>query len=380
MDMPKPRKILVVIATRPDVVKLAPVIDVLRGMPEQFSVRVLFTSQHRDLAASILEYFDLRPDYDLDVMTAGQSPADVTARVLERVAAIYQAERPDLVMVQGDTTSAMAAALGAFYGKIPVAHVEAGLRTEQAYDPFPEEMNRRLITRLASVHFAATEANRRALLHENVPAESIYVTGNPVIDALGRIVADRKVAPPLIAQEIAGRGNRIVVLTTHRRENFGEPQRDIFRAVRAVVDRYRDLEIVFPVHPNPAVAGAIAEHLPEHPRIHRIEPLDYPPFVRLLAMAHFVMTDSGGLQEECPALGRPVLVLRATTERQEIIEAGSGVLVGIAYDAIVAAVDALMNDPALYDRMATPRYPFGEGDAAGRIASILAADHLLSIP
>lgn len=369
--MSEPRKIVVVIGTRPDVVKLAPVIAALRRRPESCIVRVLFTSQHRQLAASILRYFDLSPDHDLDVMIAGQSLPEVTSRVLLKAGAIYDEERPDLVVVQGDTTSAMAAAMAAFYRKIPVAHVEAGLRTEQIYDPFPEEMNRRLITRLASLHLAATTANRDALLRENVPAGAIRVTGNPVIDALRGIVADPHVEPPAVAREITGRGNRIVVLTTHRRENFGEPQREIFRAVHRVVQRHPELELVFPVHPNPAVAHAIDEYLPEHPRVHRIEPIEYPPFIRLLAMSHFAMTDSGGLQEECPALGVPTLILRATTERQEAVDAGSALLVGVACDAIVAAADQLMSDPGLYARMSVPRYPFGRGDAAERIADAI---------
>jgi len=368
--MSEPKNIIVIIGTRPDVVKLAPVIGALRRRPERYATRVLFTSQHRELAASILRYFDLRPDHDLDIMTAGQFPSEVTARVLLRAGEIFDLEQPDLVMVQGDTTSAMAAALGAFYRKIPVVHVEAGLRTDEMYDPFPEEMNRRLITRLATFHCAATEANRAALLRENVPAENIHVTGNPVIDALRTIIADPRIKAPGIADDIAGRGNRLVVLTTHRRENFGGPQREIFRAVRGVIERHPHLEIVFPVHPNPRVAAAIAEHLPDHPRIHPIEPLDYPQFIHLLARAYFVMTDSGGLQEEAPALGKPVLVLRATTERQELVASGSGMLAGVDGDAIMNAVDRLMTDHALYESMAVQRYPFGEGDAGERIAEL----------
>lgn len=368
--------VIVVIGTRPDVVKLAPVIAALCRRPERFRTRVVFTSQHRELAASILGYFHVRPDYDLDVMTAGQSLSDITARVLSSIGNVYEQERPDLVLVQGDTTSAMAAALEAFHRKIPVGHVEAGLRTEEMYDPFPEEMNRRLITQLASLHFPATEANRTALLRENVPAGRIWVTGNPVIDALRQIMADPSLQTPALAGEIVERGNRLVVLTTHRRENFGEAQREIFRAVRAVIDAHPDLEIIFPVHPNPAVMATIAEHLPEHPRLHRIQPMNYPEFIRLLASAHFVMTDSGGLQEEAPALGKPVLVLRATTERQELIASGSGLLVGIRSEDIIAAVQRLMTDHNLYARMAVPRYPFGEGDAAEMVVSGILEGHM----
>lgn len=365
-------KILVAFGTRPEAVKLAPVIRALREASDRFATVVVFTSQHRDLASSIIEYFDIRPDYNLDVMTMAQSPSEVTARVLGAIEGVYMRESPDLVLVQGDTTTAMASALGAFYRKIPAAHVEAGLRTGSIYNPFPEEMNRRLIGTLASLHLAATDANRDALLHENVAAETIHVTGNPVIDALRMILDDKgRSVPPAIASEIIARGNRIVLLTTHRRENFGEPQREIFHAVSTIVEQHPSIEIIFPVHPNPVVAEAIRSDLPPHPRIHLIEPLDYPPFIHLLSMSHLVLTDSGGLQEEAPALGVPVLILRTTTEREEVITAGSGRLVGVRKDAIIAAVDELLNDNEVYARMAVRRYPFGEGGAAGKILQIL---------
>lgn len=366
-----PKNIVVVVATRPDIIKLAPVVRELRRDAERFAVRVIFTAQHRDLARPLLDYFAVAPDHDLEVMTANQSPATVTARVLEAAGDVLARVDADWLVVQGDTTSAMASAMAAYYRKIPVAHVEAGLRTDSIYNPFPEEMNRRVIARLAGLHFAATEANRAALLREGVPADTIHVTGNPVIDALGMILDDARAEAPTIASEIEARGNRMVVLTTHRRENFGEPQRGIFAAVAALVERHPSIEIVFPVHPNPAVAEAIARHLPPHPRVHLVEPLDYPAFIRLLARAHMVLSDSGGLQEEAPALGVPVLILRTTTERQEAVDAGSAKLVGVERDAIVAAADALLTDTALYAAMATPRFPFGEGNAARRIADAL---------
>jgi UDP-N-acetylglucosamine 2-epimerase (non-hydrolysing) len=369
------KKIAVVLGTRPDAIKLAPVVGALRRDADAFETRVIFTSQHRDLAASILDYFDIIPDFDLEVMTEAQSPSDVAARVLERIDPILRAERPDMVLVQGDTTTAMAAALGAFHRAIPVGHVEAGLRTGDRYNPFPEEMNRRLVTQLASLHFAATEANRQALLAENVPDVSIHVTGNPVIDALHAIMADASPAlTPVVAGDIASRGNRLLLLTTHRRENFGDPQREIFEAMAAIIERHDDVEIIFPMHPNPAVRAAIARHLPAHPRVHPIEPLDYPHFIHLLAKAHLVLTDSGGLQEEAPALGVPVLVLRTTTEREEMIAAGAGLLVGVRRDDIIEAASRVLNDDDAYRALAVPRFPFGAGGAGGRIAAILNAD------
>ncbi len=360
---------MVVLGTRPEVVKLAPVVRALRSRVS--SVRVAFTSQHRELARGIADVFDLRADFDLDIMTAAQQPHQVASRVQEGLQGVLADVRPALVMVQGDTTTAMAAAMAAFYGKIPVAHVEAGLRTDDPYNPFPEEMNRRLITRLAALHFAATSANYRALLAEGVSDAAIHVTGNPVIDAVEWILADRGAELPEVAREVSMRGNRILLLTTHRRENFGAPQAAILRAVASIVEMFPDVEVVFPVHPNPIVRAAVAEHLPEHSRIHRLGPLEYPAFINLLAASHLVLTDSGGLQEEAPALGKPTLVLRTTTEREEMIAAGSGLLVGIEHDAIVSAAAALLTDDAAYRAMATPRFPFGEGGASERIAGVV---------
>ncbi|MEO5930224.1 MAG: UDP-N-acetylglucosamine 2-epimerase (non-hydrolyzing) [Candidatus Kapaibacterium sp.] len=365
------QRILVVMGTRPDVVKLAPVVHALRRADDRFDTRVLFTSQHRDLAASMIEYFDLRPDHDLDIMTAGQSPSGITARLLGLLDDLYEADRPDRVIVLGDTTSAMAAAMAAFHRKISVAHVEAGLRTGSRYNPFPEEMNRRLITQLADLHFAATEANRENLLRENVHPGSIHVTGNPVIDALGHILNDPAAIPPRQASEILARRNRIILLTTHRRENFGEAQQAIFAAIGGIVEEHDDVEVVFPVHPNPAVAEAIAEWLPPHPRIHCIEPLDYPAFIRLLSLAHLVLSDSGGLQEEAPALGRPLLVLRTTTERREAVDAGAAILAGVEEEAIMLHARHLLTDADAYAAMAVPRFPFGAGGAAERIVEWL---------
>ncbi|HVZ40548.1 MAG TPA: UDP-N-acetylglucosamine 2-epimerase (non-hydrolyzing) [Candidatus Kapabacteria bacterium] len=368
--MNRSTRVDVILGTRPEVIKLAPVIAALRAA--HVETRVIFTSQHRELAATSASAFGLKPDLDLDLMTPGQSPSQLAARVLSSLDAYFANDPPGLVVVQGDTTTTMSAALAAFHRGIPIAHVEAGLRTDSPVNPFPEEMNRRLATRLATLHCAATEANRQALLRENVPAAGIHVTGNTVIDALASILADTSEdVQPELAKAVAARGNRLLLFTTHRRENFGEPQREILSALRRIVEEHPDLEAAFPVHPNPLVLAAVAEHLPPHPRIHRLEPMDYPAFVRLLAASHLVMTDSGGLQEEGPALGKPVLVLRTTTEREELIRSGGGLLVGVRCDDIVAAAGELLRDPALYQRMAVVRYPFGAAGAAERIARII---------
>lgn len=363
----------VVLGTRPEVIKLAPVIRALREGADAVETRVVFTSQHRDMAAAVAAALALSPDVDLDLMTPGQSPSDVLSRTLAALDPMLAADRPALVMVQGDTTTALAAAIAAFHRRIPMAHVEAGLRTPWPDNPFPEEMNRRLISRLATLHFAATEANHAALLHEGVSKETVHVTGNTVIDALEWIVAVRADAVPAIARDIERRDHRIVLATTHRRENFGEAQRNILRAISRLVEMHEDIEVVLPVHPNPAVVEAVDRHLPQHERIHRIAPLGYPEFVHLLARAYMALTDSGGIQEEGPALGVPVLVLRTTTERPELIECGSGLLVGVDYENIVAAAGAVLSDPARHAAMAVRRFPFGRGGAASRIAAITRA-------
>lgn len=365
--MDSKQSVMVVLGTRPEVIKLAPVIAALRGDSSAFSTRVVFTSQHREMAASIAAAFALVPDNDLGIMTPGQTPPEVMARVIAALDPVLAAAAPGLVVVQGDTTTALAAALAAYYRQIPVAHVEAGLRTESLYNPFPEEMNRRLISRLASLHFAATDANRETLLAENVPAGSIHVTGNPVIDAL-RMIVESDAPPPPLVQAVRERGNRLLLLTTHRRENFGAPQHEIFRAIGSIVDAFADVEVVFPVHPNPAVTESVASWLPAHDRVHAVAPMEYPEFVRLLAASHLVLTDSGGLQEEAPALGRPVLILRTTTEREEIVRCGGARLVGIDHDAIVAEASRLLADTEAYDAMAVPRFPFGSPGASERIA------------
>lgn len=362
------KKVSVVFGTRPEAIKLAPVINELKRYGDRLSVTVVITGQHRNLVSPILTYFKIRPDHDLDLMKADQKPVDLVLRVCRKIDSVFRDERPDLVVVQGDTTSAMAAAQTAFYRKIAVAHVEAGLRTTDRYNPFPEEMNRRLLTQLCTVHFAATESNREKLLKENVAPESIFVTGNPVIDALHEITrrpAGRVDLPGDIKN--IGRGRKLIVLTSHRRENFGEPQKNIFSAVLELLNTYPDVEIVYPVHPNPEVTRAVRKWLPAHPRLHRIEPMDYISFIRLLDRSYFVMTDSGGIQEEAPALGKPVLVLRVTTEREEILKSGNGILAGVEKDAILSEAARLIEHPDEYKKFSRRSYPFGKGNASKKI-------------
>ncbi len=363
--------ILIVLGTLPEAIKLAPVISLLKK-DGSIDLRVIFTGQHRTLAASIFEFFDIDIDHDLEIMTHAQSSSQIAARVLLALDPIIDESKPDWILVQGDTTSAVAAALAGFYRRVRVAHVEAGLRSGVADDPFPEEMNRRIISRLASLHFVPTERNRVNLIAERVNEDCIRITGNTVIDAMEAILADDDPALlPDIAREIAGRNNRMVLLTTHRRENFGDGQRGIFEAIGDIVEEHRDIEIVYPMHPNPAVTEGADEYLPSHERIHRMPPVDYPRFLHLMSRAWLVMTDSGGLQEEAPALGLPTLVLRRTTERPELIECGSGELVGIDRTAIVEAVRRLSTNRDLYASMSERRYPFGEGGAAAEILRAL---------
>lgn len=364
------RSILVVLGTRPDAIKLAPVVLALRRHSD-LRVRILTTAQHRDMVEPMLAAFGLAPDLDLDVMTHGQGPSTVAARVLERLDPILAAAPPSWLVVLGDTTTALAAALAAFHRRVPVAHVEAGLRSGVADNPFPEEMNRRAIAQIARLHFAPTERNRAHLLREGIEPEQIEVTGNTVIDAVEIIVGAAPPLPPVVAGVLA-RGSRLLVLTAHRRENHGAPLRSIYRAARRIVERYGDVEVVAPIHPNPNVVETAAEVLGDHPRLHRVEPLFYPPFLASLASATLVLTDSGGLQEELPALGVPVLVLRTTTERPELIESGGGILVGVDEEKIVAETCGLLENADRLGAMAQRRYPFGEGGAAQRIAEHLA--------
>jgi len=366
-------KVLVVVGTRPEAIKMAPVIRALEARPDAFSVSVCLTAQHRDLLDQVVETFGLRVDYDLDLMHPDQTIYDTAARVLTGMQGVLAKAGPDVALVHGDTTTTFAAALAAHYAKVRVGHVEAGLRTHDPYQPFPEEMNRHLADVLSTYHYAPTEQAKANLLAENVPEAGIVVTGNTVIDALLH-VADRP-CPDFADARLAaaGKEKKLLLVTAHRRESFGAPLREMFGAMRALVEANADLEIVYPVHPNPNVQAAAQEVLGGVERVALVEPLAYAPFVHLMKRAYIVLTDSGGIQEEAPSLGKPVLVMRKVTERPEAIAAGTARLVGTKRDAIVRGVQGLLDDEAAYAAMARRGNPYGDGHAAERIA-----DHLLS--
>lgn len=354
---------------------MAPVIRELKKHSDTVESMVCVTAQHREMLYPLLEFLGVSIDRDLQVMEKGQSLSDLTARVIVGMTKILEAERPVCVVTQGDTTTVLATAIAAFYQKIPVAHVEAGLRTRNVYSPYPEEMNRRLTGSLAALHFAPTRRAVENLLQEGVPEEAIVLTGNPVIDSLHWVL--RK---PLSssAEEIINRyspaaGRKLILVTAHRRESFGAPFLSLCRGLRAIVERNPDVDMVYPVHMNPRVREAVGEVLTGHPRIHLIEPLGYEPFCHLMNRAHIVLTDSGGVQEEAPALGKPVLVLREDTERPEAVESGSVEIVGTSTDRIVSRTEQLLHDPALYERMSRAVSPYGDGHAAERMAEKLVA-------
>lgn len=364
------RRVMFCFGTRPEAIKLAPVIQELARHAREFQPVVLVTAQHRQMLDQVLRVFDITPDYDLDVMRPGQSLADVTVGVLRGVERVLRRARPDMVMVQGDTTSALAAALAAFYERIPVGHVEAGLRTGDKYSPYPEEMNRRLVSGLADLHFAPTRTARDNLLREGVPRGRIRVTGNTVVDALRAIRASKAKWRVPVLDRIAP-GQRVVLVTAHRRENFGPGFERICRALRMIVERNPDVAVVYPVHLNPNVRKPARAILGRVPRVYLVAPLEYLPFVRLMERAYVILTDSGGIQEEAPALGKPVLVMRDVTERPEAVAAGTARLVGTETEVIVSATERLLRSAAAYRKMARARNPFGDGLASRRIAAAL---------
>ncbi len=359
---------------------MAPVVRELDRHRGQIESVVCVTAQHREMLDQVLRLFDITPDLDLDLMEENQSPASFTARAMGALSEALEKVAPELVLVQGDTTTAMVASLAAFYGKIPVGHVEAGLRTHSRYSPFPEEMNRRLLGALATYHFAPTERAATALRREGISEELIFITGNPVIDAL-RWISSRPPAPETVrflaslgldARTGDSRnGSRTLLVTAHRRESFGEPLAEICRAVKALVRRNRDVQIIYPVHPNPNVRQAAFTHLAGERQIHLVDPLPYETLVHLMARSYLVLTDSGGLQEEAPALGKPVLVLREETERTEGVEVGAAKLVGTDAAAVLEESERLLHDAEAYRRMACAVSPYGDGQAAPRIVEIL---------
>ena len=365
------QKVLCVFGTRPDAIKMAPVVLELKRRTDEFAVKVAVTGQHRTMLDQVLSVFEIAPDYDLDIMTQGQTLSQVTTRALSGLDPILASEKPDWVLAQGDTTTTFAAALGAFYHRAKFGHVEAGLRTGNKYDPFPEEMNRLLTTRLATLHFPPTPESAANLRADGVGDDAIVLTGNTVIDALLTVAAKPYTPTDAALAEILADPRRMILVTTHRRENWGEPMARIGRAVRQLVDTFPNTVAVVPWHLNPLVREALTPSLLGHARVKLIEPQDYVPFVKLEQKAALILTDSGGVQEEAPSLGKPVLVLRETTERPEGVAAGTAKLVGTDTDLIVAEAARLLSDAGAYAAMARAVSPYGDGRAAERIADAL---------
>ena len=369
-------KILVVFGTRPEAIKMAPVI---RTLDDNFDVKICVTAQHRQMLDQVLELFEITPDYDLDIMQPGQDLFDITSNVLLGVKKVLQIEEPNVVLVHGDTTTSMATAMAAFYLKIPVGHVEAGLRTYDINSPFPEEFNRQITSRIATLHFAPTKISRQNLLDEKVLDSQIYVTGNTVIDALLSMVEKARIVDfsdtllkrmPFLKQEKSGMP-RIILVTGHRRENFGLGFEEICHALSVVANENPDIHIIYPVHLNPNVREPVNRILSNLNNVHLIEPMEYLTFIKLMDLSYLILTDSGGIQEEAPSLGKPVLVMRDTTERPEAVESGTVKLVGTNKNDIVKMVNRLLTDSNFYMQMSKAHNPYGDGKAGGIICDIL---------
>lgn len=379
------KTVMLVFGTRPEAIKMAPLVKAFEKHPQDFTTLVCVTGQHREMLDQVLHLFDIVPDYDLNIMKQGQDLYDVTARVLVGMRDVLKQAKPDVVLVHGDTTTSTAAALAAFYQQIPVGHVEAGLRTHDIYSPWPEEMNRQITGRIATYHFAPTPLAQENLLKENIPPQHITVTGNTVIDALYAVVEkiqqDRSLSGELTERLQAagydplriGQGRRLVLITGHRRENFGEGFRNICRAIKTLSEKYPEVDFVYPMHLNPNVRRPIAEVFGQQhgANLFFIEPLEYLEFVFLMEKSTLVLTDSGGIQEEAPGLGKPVLVMRDTTERPEALAAGTVRLVGTDYDRITGEVSRLLDDKTYYESMSRAVNPYGDGLACGRIVTRL---------
>lgn len=363
-------KVMIVFGTRPEAIKMAPVVLELQKHADRIQTIVAVTAQHRQMLDQVLDLFQITPDYDLDIMSQGQTLYDITTKSLMGLKDVLAKEKPDLVLVHGDTTTTFAGALASYYQQVPVGHVEAGLRTGDIYSPFPEEMNRKLTGAIAAIHFAPTATAKANLLKENVNPSHIYVTGNTVIDALMTTVAgDYDFGDDL--KDVDFHNHRVILLTTHRRENLGEPMRHIYKALRRIIEEIPDTEIVFPVHRNPLVRKVVEEELAGVDRIHLIDPMEYEPFANLMSLSSLVLTDSGGIQEEAPSLGKPVLVLRNTTERPEAVEAGTVRLIGTDKDVVYAETKRLLTDQAAYDAMSNAVNPYGDGKASQRIVQAI---------
>lgn len=359
-------KVLLVFGTRPEAIKMAPLVKELQSRP-QFSTTVCITAQHREMLDQVLELFRITPDYDLNIMKREQGLTDITTTVLTEMQRVISEVKPDIVLVHGDTTTTFAGALAAFYQQVPIGHVEAGLRTWDKYSPYPEEMNRQFVDCMCDLYFAPTEQSKQNLLAENRPEQAIYVTGNTVIDALQTTVQPGYTHPLLEWCK----DSRLVLLTAHRRENLGAPMRDIFTAVRRLVEEIPDIKVIYPVHMNPKVRQVADEVLADNPKIRLVEPLEAFDFHNFINAAHIILTDSGGIQEEAPSLGKPVLVLRNTTERPEGVAGGTLKLVGTDAEAVYRESKNLLQNPAAYDEMSRANNPYGDGQASRRIADIL---------
>lgn len=363
-------KILTVFGTRPEGIKMAPIIKTMEKR-EGIENIICITAQHREMLDQVLNIFNIEPDYDLNIFKPGQTLTEITTRALEGLEKVIIETKPDVLLVQGDTTTVFAGALAAFYQKVKVGHVEAGLRSGNLYSPYPEEANRRLTGVLTNFHFAPTENNRQNLLREGYPDDRIFITGNTVIDALNYVVKENYEFKYSSLNNIDYKNKRVILLTSHRRENIGKPMENIFSAVRDIVNKYPDVELVFPIHLNPKVRDIAYRIFDNQERVHIIDPLDYEPFTNLMARSYLVITDSGGLQEEAPSLGKPVLVVREETERPEGIEAGTAKLVGTQYDNIYMELDILLSNEEEYHKMANAVNPYGDGKASERIVDII---------
>jgi len=378
-------RVLCVFGTRPEAIKMAPVIKELKKHPDYFETRICVTAQHREMLDQMLKLFSISPDVDLNLMETNQTLSELTSRVLLKMTEVLQEEQPDWVLIQGDTTTVMAAALAAFYLRIPVGHIEAGLRTLDKYSPFPEEINRRIVTVLATYHFAPTKRAQERLIAEGVGPENVFLTGNTVVDALRwilespvseeakKLFAELGLPDPAVAK-VEDLPFKLILVTAHRRESFGPSFESLCRGLRAIAERNEDVVLLYPVHLNPNVREPVMKILSDHPRIKLIDPLPYEPFVRLMDIAYLILTDSGGIQEEASVLGKPVLVLREITERPELIEAGIGKIVGTDAERILMETEIILKNSDVYRAMAQMAALFGDGRAAERIVKILIGD------
>lgn len=363
-------KVMTVFGTRPEAIKMCPLVLELKKY-EDITPIVCVTAQHREMLDQVLDAFGVKPDYDLDIMKTRQTLAGITTRVLMGMEEVLKKERPDIVLVHGDTSTSFVAALGAFYEQIKVGHVEAGLRTYDIYSPFPEEMNRQLTGRIANLHFSPTQRNFDNLIKENVDGEKIYITGNTVIDALKTTVKENYEFSDECLKSLDFDNKRVIIVTAHRRENLGKPLEDICTAIAEIVDEYKDVEVVYPVHLNPAVRETVWGILGEKERVHLIDPLDVMELHNAIARSFMVMTDSGGIQEEAPALAKPVLVLRRETERPEAVAAGTVKIAGVQKEVIISLAKELLDNPEAYNKMAQAANPYGDGEASRRICEAI---------